>query len=95
MWTAKVSVSRKGQKKTKKRANNALNIQSSIEEDVRTQPLTQKKRTSENSTSTPEGQQDKRPAKEGQPEDNWGQWLKASTRGTNRGQLARVAKGQQ
>ena len=58
MWTAKVSVSRKGQKKTKKRANNALNIQSSIEEDVRTQPLTQKKRTSENSTSTPEGQQD-------------------------------------
>ena len=62
-------------KKPKKRTNFALNIQSSSVEDIRRLPLAQKKRTREDSTSSPEGQQDKRPAIEGQTEDNGGQWL--------------------
>ena len=58
--------------KARKRANIAVNIQSSSEEDIRRLPPAQKKRAMEDNTSSPEGQQDKRPAMEGQTEDNWG-----------------------
>ena len=62
----------KKDKKPKKRANIAVNIQSSSEEDIRRLPQAQKKRPREDNTSSPEGQQDKRPAMEEQTEDNWG-----------------------
>ena len=62
----------KKDKKSKKRANIVVNIQSSSEEDIRRLPPAQKKRTRPDSKSSPEGQEDKRPAMEGQTEDNRG-----------------------
>ena len=62
----------KKNKKPKKRANIAVNIQSSSEEDIRRLPPAQKKRTRPDSKSSPEGQEDKTQAMEGQTEDNRG-----------------------
>ena len=81
----------KKDKKPKKRANIAVNIQSSSEEDIRRLHPAQK-RAREDNTSSPEGQQDKRPTMEGQTEDSWGQWLKASNRGQSEDNWGRWQK---
>ena len=83
----------KKDKKPKKRANIAVNIQSSSEEDIRRLPPAQKKRAREDNTSSPEGQQDKRPAMEGQTEDSWGQWLKATLEDRGVGDLFESISG--
>ena len=64
LWV-RVTVKWPGQK-TEKEGH----IQSSSEEDIRRRPPVQKKRTRADSTSSPEGQQDKRPAMGEQTEDN-------------------------
>ena len=83
----------KKDKKPRKRANIAVNIQSSSEEDIRRLPPAQKKRAREDNTSSPEGQQDKRPLMEGQTEDNWGQWLKATLEDRGVGDLFESISG--
>ena len=83
----------KKDKKPKKRANIAVNIQSSSEEDIRRLPPAQKKRAREDYTSSPEGQQDKRPAMEGQTEDKQGEWLKATLEDRGVGELFESISG--
>ena len=51
------------------------------------------KGTREDNTSSPEGQQDKRPLMEGQTEDNWGQWLKATLEDRGVGDLFESISG--
>ena len=79
----------KKDKKPRKRANIAVNIQSSSEEDIRRLPPAQKKRAREDNT----GQQDKRPAMEGQTEASWGQWLKATLEDRGVGDLFESISG--
>ena len=52
-----------------------------------------KKRAREDNTSSPEGQQDKRPTMEGQTEDSWGQWLKATLEDRGVGDLFESISG--